>query len=78
MGIEEQSSLGGVARAKALSPERRKEIGRAAIAARWGGHKKVVSDGEVFALLRGMVARHGGSVWWEKQIGLLEGWLKGQ
>lgn len=29
-------SLGGVARAKALSPERRKEIAQAAVAARWG------------------------------------------
>lgn len=30
---------GGTARAKKLSPERRQEIGRAAIAARWAKHK---------------------------------------
>jgi hypothetical protein len=32
--------LGGKARAEALSPERRKEIARAAIKARWAKHKR--------------------------------------
>lgn len=34
------ASKGGIARAKKLSPARRKEIARKAIAARWGRSKK--------------------------------------
>jgi hypothetical protein len=36
----EFASKGGKARAKALTPERRKEIARKAIAARWNSKKK--------------------------------------
>ena len=34
------ASRGGAARAKALSPERRREIARKAALARWSKHKK--------------------------------------
>jgi hypothetical protein len=35
MDVEEMASMGGKARAKKLSPERRKEIAQKAGAARW-------------------------------------------
>lgn len=34
------ASKGGIARAKKLSPERRKEIGRAAVLARWSKNRQ--------------------------------------
>jgi len=34
------ASKGGIARAKKLTPERRREIAREAIAARWAKHKQ--------------------------------------
>jgi hypothetical protein len=40
MTVQELSSLGGKARAKKLSRERRKEIADNAIAARWSKRKK--------------------------------------
>lgn len=40
MTVQQMASLGGMARAKSLTPERRREIARKAAKARWKGKKR--------------------------------------
>lgn len=49
--------IGGPARARALSPERRKEIGRKAIAARWAKHRASLLLRDGYLTEQGRVCR---------------------
>lgn len=54
-GTPEAASLGGVARAVSLTPERRQEIGRKAANARWGNDAALEMNQDVFSVSSGHI-----------------------